>query len=64
MDKVKDDAYYAKRILKNIEVLTRYLAGKSQDDLLSDGYLCDAIRKLDNRGQLRLDNHRGGVTKH
>ena len=43
MDNVKDDAYYTKRILKNIEVLTRYLAGKSQDDLLNDGYLCDAI---------------------
>jgi len=43
MDNLKDDAYYAKRILKNIEVLTRYLAGKSQDDLLNDGYLCDAI---------------------
>ena len=43
MDNIKDDAYYAKRILKNIEVLTRYLEGKSQDDLLYDGYLCDAI---------------------
>ena len=43
MDNVKDDTYYAKRVLKNIEVLTRYLTGKSQDDLLNDGYLCDAI---------------------
>ena len=43
MDNVKDDAYYAKRILKNIEVLSRYLADKSQDDLLNDGFLCDAI---------------------
>ena len=31
-DNVKDDAYYAKRILKSIEMLTRYLAGKLQDD--------------------------------
>ena len=33
MDNVKDDVYYAKRILKNIEVLSRYLQGKSQDVL-------------------------------
>lgn len=43
MDNVKNDTYYAKRILKNIEVLSRYLKDKSQDDLLSDGFLCDAI---------------------
>ena len=43
MDNAKNDTYYAKRILKNIEVLSRYLKDKSQDDLLSDGFLCDAI---------------------
>ncbi len=43
MNNVKDDIYYAKRILKNIEVLIRYLKDKSQDDLLNDGFLCDAI---------------------
>ena len=43
MDNVKNDIYFAKRILKNIEVLSRYLKDKSQDDLLNDGFLCDAI---------------------
>lgn len=43
MDHVKNDMYFAKRILKNIEVLSRYLKDKSQDDLLHDGFLCDAI---------------------
>lgn len=43
MDNVKNDLYYAKRILKNIEVLSRYLKDKTQDDLLDDGFLCDAI---------------------
>ena len=43
MDNIKNDIYYAKRILKNIEVLSRYLKDKSQDDLLNDGFLCDAI---------------------
>ena len=43
MGNVKNDIYYAKRILKNIEVLTRYLKDKSQDDLRNDGFLCDAI---------------------
>ena len=43
MDYVKDDFYYVKRLLKSIEVTSRYLEGKSMDDLINDGYLCDAI---------------------
>ena len=43
MDNIKDDIYYAKRILKSEEVLTRYLGGKTLDDLLNDGFLRDAI---------------------
>lgn len=43
MDNLKDDIYYTKRILKNVEVLSRYLRNKTQDDLLNDGFLCDAI---------------------
>ena len=43
MDNVKDDFYYVKRLLKSIEVTGRYLEGKSMDDLINDGYLCDAI---------------------
>ena len=43
MDNIKDDFYYVKRLLKSIEVTSRYLEGKSMDDLINDGYLCDAI---------------------
>lgn len=43
MDNIKDDFYYVKRLLKSIEVASRYLEGKSMDDLINDGYLCDAI---------------------
>ncbi|MCR5308727.1 MAG: DUF86 domain-containing protein [Bacilli bacterium] len=43
MDNNKDDFYYVKRILKSVEVLTRYLKDKSIDDLLYDGFLQDAI---------------------
>lgn len=43
MDNIKDDFYYVKRLLKSIEVTSRYLDGKSMDDLINDGYLCDAI---------------------
>ena len=43
MDNVKDDFYYVKRLLKSIEVTSRYLEGKSMDDLINGGYLCDAI---------------------
>ena len=43
MDNIKDDFYYIKRLLKSIEVTSRYLEGKSMDDLINDGYLCDAI---------------------
>ncbi len=43
MDNVKDDFYYVKRLLKSIEVTSRYLEGKSMDDLINDGFLCDAI---------------------
>ena len=43
MDNVKNDFYYVKRLLKSIEVTSRYLEGRSMDDLNNDGYLCDAI---------------------
>ena len=43
MDNVKNDYYYVKRILRSVETLTRYLSGKSLDDLLNDGCLRDAI---------------------
>lgn len=43
MDNVKNDFYYVKRILKSLEVTSRYLEDKSMDDLINDGFLCDAI---------------------
>ena len=43
MDNIKDDTYYVKRILKSIEVTNRYLKDKNLDDLLNDGFLCDAL---------------------
>ena len=43
MDNVKNDYYYVKRILRSVETLSRYLSGKSLDDLLNDGFLRDAI---------------------
>ena len=43
MDNVKNDFYYVKRLLKSLEVTSRYLKNKSMDDLINDGFLCDAI---------------------
>ena len=43
MDNIKSNSYFAKRILKSVETLTRYIEDKSIDDLLNDGFLCDAI---------------------
>ena len=43
MDNIKNDFYYVKRLLKSIEVTSRYLKSKSMDDLINDGFLCDAI---------------------
>lgn len=43
MDNIKNDFYYVKRIIKSIEVTSRYLKDKNMDDLKDDGFLCDAI---------------------
>lgn len=43
MDNVKNNYYYVKHILRSVETLTKYLDDKSLDDLLSDGFLRDAI---------------------
>ena len=43
MDNLKNDFYYVKRILKSIETTSRYLKNKSMDDMIYDGFLCDAI---------------------
>ena len=43
MDNIKNDFYYVKRLLRSIEITSRYLKDKSMDDLINDGFLCDAI---------------------
>ena len=43
MDKHKDDLYYAKRLIKSIEIAIKYLQFKSIDDVLNDGFLQDAL---------------------
>ena len=43
MDNIKNDFYYVKRLLRSIEITSRYLKDKSIDDLNNDGFLCDAI---------------------
>lgn len=43
MDNIKDNSYYVKRILKSVEILTRYIDSRSLDDLLNDGFLRDAV---------------------
>lgn len=43
MDNIKNAFYYVKRLLKSIEITSRYLKDKSMDDLINDGFLCDAI---------------------
>ena len=44
MDKHKDDLYYAKRLIKSIEIAIKYLQFKSIDDVLNDGFLQDALK--------------------
>ena len=39
MDNVKNDFYYVKRLLRSIEITSRYLKDKSMDDLINDGFL-------------------------
>ena len=46
MDNINIDFYYGIRLLKSIELTSRYLKDKSMDDLINDGFLCDAIENI------------------
>lgn len=43
MDNVKTDKHYAAKIVKNINVIQRYIANKSYEEFMADDELIDAI---------------------
>lgn len=43
MDNIKNDKYYAYKIVENINAINKYVAGKSYDEFISDGELIDAV---------------------
>ena len=43
MDNHKDDRYYARQIVDNINAIQKYLGNKSYEEFLSDGELLDAV---------------------
>ena len=43
MDNRKNDKYYAEKTIENIDVITKYIKGKSYDEFLADSELMDAI---------------------
>ena len=42
MDNRKDDSYYARKAIENIEAIGRYVNGKSYDEFIADAELMDA----------------------
>lgn len=43
MDNKKDNKYYAEKAIESIEIIERYINGKSYEEFLSDEELIDAI---------------------
>lgn len=43
MDNVKDDKYYAKKIIENIDAIEKYVKGINYDQFVQDGELVDAV---------------------
>ena len=43
MDNIKNDKYYAYKIVENINAINKYVAGKSYDEFIGDGELIDAV---------------------
>ena len=43
MDNSKNDKYYAKKIIENIDVIERYIEDKTYEEFVGDGKLADAI---------------------
>ncbi len=43
MDNYKDDRYFAKRIIENINAIEKYVKGKTYEEFISDEELIDAV---------------------
>ena len=43
MDNIKNDNYYAKKIIENIDAIEKYVEGKSYEQFVKDGELTDAV---------------------
>ena len=43
MDNIKDDHYYARKIIENIEAIEKYVEGISYEQFLKDEELTDAV---------------------
>lgn len=43
MDNIKNDNYYAKKIIENIDAIEKYVEGKSYEQFIKDGELTDAV---------------------
>lgn len=43
MDNIKNDKYYAIKIVENITAIQKYISNKSYEDFISDDELVDAI---------------------
>ena len=43
MDNSKDDKYFANKAIENIEIIQKYINGKTYDEFMSDDELIDAI---------------------
>lgn len=43
MDNIKDDGYYAKKIIENIDAIEKYVDGISYQQFINDGELIDAV---------------------
>ena len=43
MDNIKNDEYYCKKAIENIDIIKKYLCNKSFDEFIKDETLIDAI---------------------
>ena len=43
MDNIKNNNYYAKKIIENIDAIEKYIEGKSYEQFVKDGELTDAV---------------------
>ena len=43
MDNKKNDTYYAEKAIEQIDIIEKYINGKSYEEFLNDGQLIDAV---------------------